>query len=161
MADQQDEDLIREPKKTYDGSITATLLEQYKMYVQTADNVSSRRVATSRYLLTLSAALVAVYGLQSSVTDQGHWALFVPVTGVIVSLLWYRIIKSHRDLNDVKFKLIHRLEQYLPAPLFTREWNMARGGRSKSYTKVTDIERWIPLIFTVLHVVLAVTLIWS
>ena len=62
MVDQQDENLIRKDKKTYDDAFTSVLLEQYKMYVQTAENVSSRRVAVSRYLLTLSAALIAIYG---------------------------------------------------------------------------------------------------
>ena len=161
MADQHDKNLIRKGKGTYDDPFTAALLEQYKMYVQTADNVSARRVATSRYLLTLSAALVAVYGFQLSISSQWYLALLVPATGVAVSLLWYKIIKSHRDLNSVKFKIIHELEQHLPATLFTREWNMVGEGTNKSYTKVTDIERWIPFLFMGLHVLLSIALIWS
>ncbi len=58
VTDRQDEDLVRKTKKTYDGSFTADILEQYKIYVQSAENVSSRRIAASRYLLTLSAALI-------------------------------------------------------------------------------------------------------
>ena len=161
MADQHDKNLIRKGKGTYGDPFTTALLEQYKMYVQTADNVSARRVATSRYLLTLSAALVAVYGFQLSISSQWYLTLLVPATGVAVSLLWYKIIKSHRDLNSVKFKIIHELEQHLPATLFTREWNMAGEGTNKSYTKVTDIERWIPFLFMSLHVLLSIALIWS
>ena len=160
MADQRDESLIRKDKGTYDDPFTASLLEQYKMYVQTADNVSARRVATSRYLLTLSAALVAVYGFQLSISSQWYLTLLVPATGVAVSLLWYKLIKSHRDLNGVKFKIIHELEQHLPAMLFTREWHMAGEGSSKSYTKITDIERWIPFLFMGLHVFLSIALLW-
>ena len=160
MTDRHDEDLIRKPKKIYDDSALSILFEQYKMYVQTADNVSSRRVSTSRYLLTLSAALVAVYGLQSSVFNHDYWALSIPVTSVIVSLLWYKIIKSHGDLNSVKFELVHKLEQHLPAQLFTHEWRIIEEKGSKSYTKVTDIERWVPFLFIALHVILAGTLMW-
>ena len=109
MTDQQDDELVRQ-NKVYDDPVTPMLLEQYKMYVQTADNVSARRVATSRYLLTLSAALIAVYGFQLSLPIQWYLALLVPATGVAVSLLWYKIIMSHRDLNGVKFKIIHVLE---------------------------------------------------
>lgn len=155
MVDLHDKDLVRQPKKTYDDSITSTLLEQYKMYVQTADNVSSRRVTTSRYLLTLSVALIAVYGFQSSVFNHGYWVLSVFIVGVVVSVLWYQIIKSYHDLNTAKFKLIHELEEYLPAPLFTNEWRMVDEGRGQSYTKVTDIERKIPFLFIALHVLLA------
>ena len=157
MMDQHDEDLIH--KETCDDPCTTALLEQYKVYVQTADNVSARRVATSRYLLTLSAALIAVYGFQSSIPNQWYLTLLIPATGIAVSLLWYKIIKSHRDLNGVKFKIIHELEQHLPAALFTREWCMVERS-SKSYTKATDIERWIPFLFVGLHVLLPVALVW-
>ena len=158
MTGQRDRDLVHKTKETYDGSFATDLLEQYKLYVQSAENVSSRRIATSRYLLTLSAALIAIHGLQPSNLSQIHWTLIVSITGIFVSILWYQIIKSHRDLNDVKFKLIHELEQHLPAALFRYEWQIAEQGSGKSYTAVTRIERWIPLLFVFLHALLAVIL---
>ena len=161
MADPHDENLIRKDKGTYGDHFTAALLEQYKAYVQTADNVSSRRVATSRYLLTLSAALIAVYGFQLSIPQQWYLTLLVPATGVAISVLWYKIIKSHSDLNGAKFKIIQELEQHLPATPFTQEWSMVGEGGGKSYTKATDIERWIPFLFMGLHVLLSIALIWQ
>lgn len=161
MTDAHGEGLIRKDKGTYDDSFTAAIIEQYKMYVQTADNVSARRVSTGRYLLTLSAALIAVYGFQSTALDQWYLTILVTVAGVAVSLLWYKIIKSHRDLNGVKFKLIHELEQHLPADLFTQEWRMTEENSNKSYTKITDIERWIPFLFVALHVSLCIAILWS
>ncbi|MCY4491720.1 MAG: hypothetical protein OXC46_09750 [Thaumarchaeota archaeon] len=157
MTDQQDENLIR--KGTYDDPFTATLMEQYKVYIQTADNVSARRIATSRYLLTLSVSLIAVYGFQLSVLSQWYFTLFVPIVGIIVSLLWYKIIKSHRGLNEIKFKIIHEIEQNLPVALFTQEWRMIKEN-SKSYTNVTDIERWLPFLFFGIHVFLLIAVIW-
>ena len=161
MSDRHDEGLFHPTKKTYDDSFTVTLLEQYKMYVQTVENVSARRVTTSRYLLTLSAAFVALYGLQLPILNEGYWVLIVPVTGMFVALLWYKIIESHHDLNRVKFEIIHEIEQHLPARLFTHEWHIARKGDDKHYTKITDIERWIPFLFIGLHVVLIINLIWQ
>ena len=32
--------------------------------------------------------------------------MLVPILAVLVSVLWHRIIKSHRDLNTVKFETI-------------------------------------------------------
>ena len=157
MTDQQDENLIR--KGTYDDHFTTSLMEQYKVYIQTADNVSARRIATSRYLLTLSVSLIAVYGFQLSVLSQWYFTFLVPIVGIIVSLLWYKIIKSHRGLNEIKFKIIHELEQNLPVALFTREWRMTKEN-SKSYTNVTDIERWIPFLFMGIHAFLLITVIW-
>jgi len=153
MADSHDGDLIRKDR-AYDDPLTTVVLEQYKAYVQTADNVSARRVSTSRYILTLSVALIAVYGFQSSFPH--HWyAIALAPVGVGVSCLWLGIIKSHRDLNRVKFNLIHELEQHLPADLFTREWHMTEKG-DKSYINVTDVERVIPFMFIGIHVLLLI-----
>ena len=156
MSCQSDKGLIRHTKETYGDSFNLDLLEQYKLYVQSAENVSARRAASSRYLLTLNAALVALYGIQSASFDQSYWTLLVPVIGIPVSLLWYLIIKSHSDLNRVKFEVIHEFEQHLPAAMYKHEWQLAEEGRGKAYRAVTTIERWIPILFGVLHVVLAI-----
>ena len=86
-----------------------------------------------------------------------HVAL-VPIPGILVSVLWHRIIKSHKDLNTVKFKIIHELEQRLPVALYTYEWRLAEEGRGKPYLPVTNIERWVPLAFLALHLALLVVL---
>lgn len=98
-------------------------------------------------------ALVALYGLQSANFGQSYWTLLVPVLGIPVSLLWHQIIKSHRDLNTVKFEIIHELERHLPAALFRYEWQIAGKGKNRFYNPVTYIERWIPVAFVFLHLV--------
>ena len=129
MNEQLDNGLIRQGKESYGNSFASDLLEQYKLYVQSAENVSSRRVTSNRYLLTINAALVALYGLQSANFGQGYWTLLIPLIGIPVSLLWYLIIKSHADLNTVKFKVIHEFEQHLPAAMYRYEWRLAEEGR--------------------------------
>ena len=146
-------------KEAYGDSFSTDLLEQYKLYVQSAENVSARRVVSNRYLLTLNAALVALYGLQSAGFGQSYWTLLVPVIGIPVSLLWYLIIKSHADLNRIKFDVIHEFEQHLPAAMYKYEWQLAEEGHGKAYRAVTTIERWIPILFAALHVVLAIMVI--
>ena len=159
MKEQPDKGLIQQEKESYGGSFASDLLEQYKLYVQSAENVSSRRVTSNRYLLTINAALVALYGLQSANFGQGYWTLLIPVIGVPVALLWYLIIKSHADLNRIKFDVIHEFEQHLPAAMYRHEWRLAEEGQGTAYRAVTKIERWIPILFAGLHVVLAVLVI--
>ena len=160
MTDSFDEASFLSRKENYDGPFYAALLDQYKLYVQSAENVSARRVASSRYLLTVNVALVALYGFQSQILDLPWLIVLVPLLGVLVSLLWHRIITSHRNLNSVKFEIIHELERKLPVALYAYEWKLANGGRGKRYRSVTDIERWIPLIFLALHLLLLVVLAW-
>ena len=151
--------LFSHSKDAYGEAFSTYLLEQYKLYVQSAENVSARRVASSRYLLTLNSALVALYGLQSANFSQNYWTLLTPVAGITVSILWYLIIKSHADLNRVKFKIIYELEDHLPAAMYQYEWHLAEKGRGKTYRTVTTFEKWVPVVFGALHVVLAIIII--
>ena len=127
--------------------------------MQSAENVSARRVASSHYLLALNTALIALYGLQSAGFGQNYWTLLVPIIGIPVSLLWRSIIKSHADLNRVKFDMIHEFEEHLPAEPYKFEWLLAEEGQGKAYRAVTTIERWIPILFAVLHAGLAIIII--
>ena len=159
MFNQERESAIHQTADAYGGSFHADLLEQYKLYVQSVENVSARRVASNRYLLTLNAALVALYGVQSANLGQGYWTLLIPVIGIPISLLWYLIIKSHADLNRVKFDVIHELEEHLPAAIYKYEWQLAEEGKGSTYRAVTTIEPWIPVLFAALHICLTIMII--
>ncbi len=157
MSQQSNKYLIHYTKETYGDSFSTDLLEQYKIYVQSAENVSARRVASSRYLLTLNIALVTLYGIQSEEFVQSYWTMLIPILGILVSWLWYQIIKSHSDLNTVKFEIIHQLEEHLPVALYAHEWQLAGEGRGTSYSAVTRIEKRIPRAFVVLHIILLIS----
>lgn len=151
--------LFRVAKSDYEGSYLSDLLQQYKLYVQSAENVSARRLASSRYLLTLNAALVAVYGVQGIAFTSSYWIILVPAAGVLASQLWRLIIKSHRDLNALKFKIVKELEERLPAAPFAYEWQLVERSNGKTYNPVTSIEKWIPQAFLILHAVFALVLL--
>ena len=127
--------------ETYEGSFKADLMEQYKLYVQSA----GERQRPSGRVEPLSADPQRRFGgsvrPSSANFGQTYWTLLVPVLGIPVSLLWHQIIKSHRDLNAVKFDIIHELERHLPAALFQHEWQLAGEGKGRSYNPVTYIER--------------------
>ena len=159
MSDKKGTSLFNHSAETYKGDFQTHLLEQYKLYVQSAENVSARRIATSRYLLTFSAAIVALYGLQYTVFGSGWWTLIVPVVGIAVSLVWRAVTKSHADLNDAKFKIILKIEESLPTAVYGYEWDLLGAGEGDAYRPVTKIERLIPWIFGILHAVLAVVII--
>ena len=151
MPEQPNKPLIRQKQETYGGSFNTDLLEQYKLFVQSAENVSARRVSSVRYLVTANAALVAIYGFQSAGSGPIYLMLPVAIVGIIVSTLSYTIIKSHRDLNRVKFEVIRELEQHLPAAPYDYEWPKLGEGRSRTYRPISLIELGIPIVFGVLH----------
>ena len=153
MNERTQKPLIRRTEDCYGPSFKADLLEQYKLYAQSADNVSARRVSSGRYLLTINAALVAAYGFQAASSGQGLLALPVALAGIVISVLSFHIIKSLRNLNRVKYEVIHELENHLPADLYAYEWQLLEEGRGKVYRPVSHIEVWIPIVFLVLHAV--------
>ena len=156
--------LLRSPAEGYGAEYRTHLIEQYKIYVEMANYVSQRRVDTNKYLLTVNAFLVTLYGLSSSLNSliqKGLWVYVVPLSGIAVCLAWLAIIKSHRDLNAVKFKVIHELEQHLPAALYDRGWELAEEGKGNTYRSISHIDQIIPWVFAALYAVLAIFALYS
>ena len=58
-------------EKSYGGDYHHAVLEQYKLYVRSAEYVSARRLTSNRSLLTLNSALVALYGIQIENLSNG------------------------------------------------------------------------------------------
>jgi hypothetical protein len=148
--------LIRNSPETYGATYRADLFAQYLHYVASAEKISERRVAANNYLLTVNAFLVTLYGLVAASRYNTYWSLLVPVSGFLVALTWHRIITSYRDLNTVKFAVIHEFERHMPAALYDYEWVKAEEGKGKKYHPLSHLERWIPITFMALYVALAI-----
>lgn len=148
--------LIQQTQERYGPSFRTDLFEQYRIYVASAEKISERRVNANNYLLTVNAFLVTLYGVAAASKYRTHWTILVPITGMLVAATWHRIITSYRDLNTVKFQVIHELEEHMPAALYRYEWDQAEYGRGKAYHPLSHLERWIPVIFMILYAVLAI-----
>lgn len=136
------------------------LLEQYKLFVETSQQVSERRQSANNFLLTLNSFLVTVFAVVLSSFGHHRWNVLVPITGLVICFIWYSLVDSYKDLNTAKFAVIHELEDYLPVALFRHEWYMC--GQNKrhhkkigdKYIPLTHLERWIPLVFALLYLIL-------
>lgn len=137
------------------------LLEQYKLYVEMADRISQRRASANTFLLTVNTTLVTVYGLVNKAGDlppgRNAWSIIVPLCGAAVSLLWFAIITSYRNLNSLKFQVVAELEKHLPSQPYTAEWHRAGQGRwGRNYWPLTHVERALPLVFLGFYLALAI-----
>ena len=146
--------------KRYGKKFQEHILEQYKIYVQTAENVSARRDSTNNYFVSINTVLFTISGYLSF-KNQELWTILISVVGILISFVWYTIIQSYKNLNSGKFKVIHELENHLPAKLFDYEWRFLGRGATKKYKKLTLIERNIPLIFGFLYIVVIIFTIFS
>jgi hypothetical protein len=157
MADEPVPALIHQSEESYGVSFKRDLFEQYKLYVSSAERTSDRRAAANNYLLTVNASLVTLYGLVAADRGNGYWMILVPAAGIIVSVAWFFIVASYRNLNSVKFAVIHELERHMPAAIYQYEWYMAGNGRMKTYRPLSHIEGWIPIVFAALHAAIGIT----
>lgn len=136
----------------------SAVLEQYKLYVEMADRISSRRSLTNTFFLTLNTAMLTVAGAFGA-----NLASTVPTWGVVLVVLvaisqcgaWFLLIASYKRLNAAKYKVIGELEQRLPAlPFRDGEWfELGEGRRPDRYVPLTRIEAGVPAAFAALYAV--------
>lgn len=132
------------------------ILEQYKLYVDTAEKVSDRRQSSNNFFLTLNSVLLAFTGFLTSLSFE-FWHIIIAFAGVCISLLWLLTLQSFRNLNSSKFKVIHCLEENLPIKLFKDEWKcLGRGKDRRKYLKLSVIEQGVPIIFMLLYAFIVV-----
>lgn len=137
------------------------LLEQYKLYVEMADRISERREKANSFFLTVNTALVALLAKDafgSAPASPSFLEVLVPLAAGVLCYLWYRIVRSYRDLNSAKFKVVHEIEQRLPIRPYDAEWEaVGRGKNPKLYLPFTHIEIAVPWLFLSFHAVLALS----
>jgi len=155
------EPLISCPEATYGEQFHQHLLEQYKLYVESVQQVSDHREKANNYFLTINSSLVALYGVASAVIGNQGLHVVLPIVGCLVCMAWYSLVRAYKDLNTAKFKIIHQLERHLPVALFRSEWQVCDYGVGKKYKPLTHIERIIPVLFALLYVALAAYTIWG
>ena len=122
--------------------------------MESADRISARRQTANSFFVTINTALVALVGyihLGSTTENKYYW--LIALAGIAIAYMWYRLIRSYRDLNSAKFKVIHEIEKKLPISPYDAEWEaVGRGKDSSLYLPFTYIEVGIPWIFLGLHV---------
>jgi hypothetical protein len=136
-----------------------TLLEQYKLYVQLADKVSDRRADANRFytsLLTgLLALLSAVTGLKPATAIESAVLSVVAVVGVLLCYVWFVTIRSYRQLNSGKFKVINEVEKRLAFDFYEREWEvLGRGKDPRRYRPLTRVDSYVPQLFAIPYALL-------
>jgi hypothetical protein len=123
--------------------------------------------SANSFFLTVNTALIAFLGLVASPDESGDpgivaspplpWVLVVAAAGVVLCYSWYRLVRSYKDLNSAKFKVVHAIESRLPASPYDAEWEAVGRGEDKDlYLPFTHVEIYIPWVFAALYVLLAV-----
>ncbi|OUL18602.1 hypothetical protein BV378_36005 [Nostoc sp. RF31YmG] len=153
-------------QKNYGDNFQLHLLEQYKMYVEMMDRISNRRSQANSFYISLLTGLLALISLVSDKNlfngNQNNLLLIVAMLGIFLCFSWYVNIRSYKQLNSLKFKVIHEMEQYLPFPCYDKEWEILKKEKNNSaYLRLTKVEQYVPFALATPYVCLLIYSITS
>ncbi|MDU0354691.1 hypothetical protein RS130_12870 [Paraglaciecola aquimarina] len=131
----------------------ASVLEQYKLFIASAENISNRRQTANAFFVTINTALVSFHSYFSSMQTSIEFKFWlVSITGIIISYMWFRLVTSYKDLNSAKFAVIQEIEAKLPLNPYKAEWERLKStNAAKPYRPFTQIEAWLPWVFIFIH----------
>ncbi|WP_448459294.1 RipA family octameric membrane protein [Mycobacterium syngnathidarum] len=126
-----------------------------------------RRALANAFFLTVNTTLIAVVGLSTTKPDSTLRFIAVCVAGVAVSACWLLLLRVYRRLNAAKFAVINQIEaDYLPVKPFTDEWAelmpdgaaeaKLRDRLGKMFRELGNVERFVPIVFGLLYIVLVI-----
>lgn len=120
--------------------------DTYKLYLEMVDRISDRREKANGFFLAVSAALLTL--LSKGPDEPIVMRCVVPLASCILCVIWARMIRSYRDLNTAKFKIVHALEQHLEVRPYVAEWEaVERGNNPRLYLPFTHVEKAVPWLF--------------
>ncbi|NKQ38792.1 MAG: hypothetical protein HF967_04855 [Methanosarcinales archaeon] len=143
-------------KEEYGEQFNEHLLEQYKLYVEMADRISDRRERTNMFYISLLSVFLTLIFIVMGMNVLNEFQIVVlfiiiSILGFALCIIWYIHIRSYRQLNSGKFKVIHEMEQYLPFSFYIKECDiLIKKKESNGYILLTKVEQYVPLIFAIL-----------
>lgn len=140
MAD--NDDLFAVSEARYGDQYKDDYMTQYRDYVDSAQQISSRRHQANQFFSTINTLLLTASGLIPG-KDVG-FSLHIAIAGALLCLIWIHMIRAYRDLNSAKFKVIQDMEDRLPLAAFKSEWVYFKGANGHS---LTTVESLVPKLF--------------
>jgi hypothetical protein len=126
-------------------------LEQYKLYLTFIDKIADRRQSANSYFLTLNTgicAALAYFFSKDASPEIKDLYLILPVSGLILSYFWQRLVASYRQLSTGKYEIVHAIEKHLPLAPYRAEWDvLGYGDKPTKYKPLTHVEVWVPRLF--------------
>jgi hypothetical protein len=152
--------LFKVDEKEYGVNFKQHLFEQYKIYIESIEEISNRRQHANNYFVTINAALISLIGLlcQFKIIENIFWMkLLIAVVGMMICVIFWFLVHSYKQLNAGKFKVLHEIENLLPLALYQYEWEiLGKGENNKIYYPFSHIELFLPWVFGILYIIMGI-----
>lgn len=137
-------------KVLFNGDSNQELLfNQYELYLNSVEKNSDRRNSAVKLYITINAWLLSFMGVIIQTTKFNTLATVLPIliVWISISVIFFYLIRSYKQLNTGKFELIHKIEEKLPLNLYAYEWVVLGEGKDKNkYFPFSHIEKRLPII---------------
>ena len=156
----------RHPKRNLmEDTERSELLEIYRLHAELADRVSQRREGANRLyvslLLALALFLAALFRFGAGDLPGSIVVGVVGTIGIALSVSWFLVIRSYRQLNTGKLKALQELEKRLAYPFYRNEWELLGEGNDRArYWRLTQAEAILPCIFFLVFCGVVVAIVW-
>lgn len=136
---------------------TKTLIDQYRLFAQTAENLLLRRQNVNSFYITANTALVSIgatiFGLSGEISAKLWIVLFLALPGILLNISWGKILRSYGINNKAKLKILSMIESRLPVSIYDAEWRVMKNKYSgQKYESFTDGEKILPWVFGAFYV---------
>lgn len=136
--------LVNIKKDEYGDQFNDHILEQWKTCAEMANCNSERRINSNNIYIAINAAIIALTSF-----SLDYKSIVMSIVGIIVSILWQSTIKSYKELNRVKYRIINEIEKMLPISPYEYEWKLIN--EEGKYKRFTYLETFLPWIFIFLY----------
>ena len=132
------------------------VIAQYSLYVEMADRISQRRGQANTFFLSIhTGAFVLLAGWLQGDRDLDAFVAVVLAVALVASCMtWFWTIRSYRQLNSAKWRIVGLIERRLPIrPWGKSEWTaLGEGNDPGLYWQLTAVEMVIPFVFAVAYI---------
>ncbi len=155
--------LLRASERKYGESYRQHLFDQYKLAVEMADRVSARRMQANTFFLAVNTGVLTVFAnLVKDRIISGLTGALPIIALLALCFVWWRIVRSYRQLNSGKYAVILELESLLPVAPYAAEWKALGEGRDpRRYLPLTHVENWVPRLFGALYLLLLLAVLFG
>jgi len=121
--------------------------EQYKIFVESAENNSEKRITQNNIYLTINLAFLSFVLLNDI---EMKYLIVTSIIGVTICIVWLLTIINYCKRNKVKYDIINEMEDEF-GHLYKEEWK-----RISVLTALSTYEKIVSIIFLLIYVIIPI-----
>lgn len=131
------------------------LREQYKLAVDSYDNIQNRRAQLDTAFVTLYSVVVGLFNfLNNQPITSNEASFFTFLLGIAIGLIWIGMIRKGQRAERSKYAIIQKIEDSMPVRVFTvKGVDAAHSEKTDRLFHPGNYELLIPVVLIIVLVI--------